>query len=131
MIKFLVAEQQKLERSPVLAGNLGTIADEIDVLCLQYAFAKGEWPKMTRGDRDLLLQRFLWARMFCASLLHPFRKADGGETGHISYPDWEFEPMMIWLLVEMWRLRESIQTDDMRPLPLRPAPRWPLDPAAN
>jgi hypothetical protein len=130
-VQFLVAEQQKLERSPMIAGGLGTTADEIDILCLQYASANGGWPKMTRGDRNLVLQRFAWARRFCASLLTGFRKADGTETGHLAYPEWDFESMMIWFLVEMWRLRESIQKDDIHPLPPRPEPQWPQDPATN
>lgn len=129
-IQFLVAEQQKLERLPVVGGGLLTDADEVDVLCLQYA-AKGEWPTLTAFDRDLVLQRFEWARRFCAALLHPFRKADGDETGRMCYPGWAFEPMMIWLLVEQWRLRESIQTDGNSPLLPRPQPSWPPGPEHN
>ena len=90
-IKFLVAEQGKLERLPLVVGGFLMDADDIDLLCLQYA-SKGEWPSLSRHDRDLLLQRFAWARMYCASLLTPFRKADGTETGYIAYPNWEFDP---------------------------------------
>jgi hypothetical protein len=129
-IQFIFSEQLKLEGLPVMAGSMGTAADEIDVLCLHYAVNKGVWPNMTRGDRDLVLQRFVWARMFCASLTTGFRKANGDVIGHIPYPVWDFETMMIWFLVEMWRLRESIQTDGMRPLPPRPEPQWP-DPSTN
>jgi hypothetical protein len=129
-VQFLFSEQLKLEHASVLPGQTGTAADAIDIMCLQYALAKGVWPNLTRGDRDLLLQRFVWARMFSASLTIGFRKANGDITGHVPYPVWDFESMMIWLLVEMWRLRERIQTDDMSPLPPRPKPQWP-DPSTN
>ena len=129
-MKFLVAEQQKLERLPLLVGGLLMDADDIDLLCLQYA-STGEWPSLSQFDRGLLLERFVWARQFCAALMPPFRKADGTETGRIDYPKWEFEPMMLWLLVEQWRLRESIQKDGMRPPPPRRKPQWPPGPATN
>ena len=43
-VQFLFSEQLKLERMVVVGGGLGTAADEIDVLCLQYAVQKGVWP---------------------------------------------------------------------------------------
>lgn len=127
-VRFLVAEQQKLERLPAVSGGLPPDADVIDLLCLQYA-STSAWPTtLSQRDKEAVFQRFLWARMFCAALLHSFRKADGSETGHMPYPDWQFEPMLVWLLVELWRLRESIQKDGMRPLPHRPPLPWPPGP---
>lgn len=128
---FLVQEQQRLERLPFVRGGLQTDAEEIDVLCLQYG-ARHEWPTtLSEREREAIYQRYLWARQFCAALSHGFRKADGTETGRVPYPDWEFEPMMIWLLVEQWRLRESLQNDGISPHPPRPQPSWPPGPEHN
>lgn len=130
-IQFLCDEQDRLERLPSIRGGLQTDAEEIDVLCLKYATTHN-WPTtFSEHDRSAIFQRFLWAKAFCASLSHTFRKADGTETGRMPYPNWEFEAMMIWLLVELWPLRESIQEDGTHPLPPRPAPQWPPGPEAS
>jgi len=132
-VRFLCEEQQCLENLPVVQGGLPPDAEEIDVLCLQYA-ARHEWPtSLPARDRDAILQRFDWARTLAATMLARFRKADGTETGQqMPYPDWEFEPMMIWFLVETWRTAEKLPTDVLaRPLPPRPAPQWPPGPETN
>jgi hypothetical protein len=120
-IRFLCDEQDRLERLRPIRGGLLANSEEIDVLCLQYA-ATHNWPAtISARDRNAILARFVWARAFCASLLNTFRKADGTEIGKMPYPDWDFEPMMIFLMVDSWSLRKSIQKGDSNP-PLLPPP---------
>lgn len=131
---FLYQEQQILERMPVVLGGLQTNAEDLDAICLQYG-ARRKWPTtLSQRDRDAVVQRFEWARTLSATMLFPFRKADGTETGRMLYPDWEFEPMMIWFLVETWRTAENLRKPDgvlASPLPQRPEPQWPPGPESN
>jgi hypothetical protein len=118
---YLCKEQDKLERLTTVAGGLKIDAEGLDLLCLQYGL-KGEWPTLTRLERDMLLQRFLWARTLAATFLSPFRKADGTETGRMPYPNWEFEAMMIWLLVETWGTAENFSKTFKEKFPERATP---------
>lgn len=129
---FLVQKQRILEHLPVVQGGLQVDADEIDMMCLQYG-ARHEWPTtLSRRDRDAIVQRFEWARTLAATMLSTFRKADATETGRMPYPDWEFEPMIIWFLVETWRTVEKLPAGVLAlPLPPRPKPQWPPGPETN
>lgn len=131
-VMFLCQEQQILERMPVVRGGLDTDAEELDVLCLQYG-ARHEWPTtLSQRDRNAIVQQFEWARTLAATMLSTFRKADGTETGRMPYPDWEFEPMMIWFLVETWRTVEKLPGGVLsRTLPQRPEQKWPPGPESN
>lgn len=124
-VQFLCAEQQLLERHPTLHGGFDVEAGAIDLLCQQYA-AKHAWPTtLTEHDQKAILQRFSWARTVAAMMLQSFRKADGTDTGWIQYPDWEFETMMVWFLVEIWRTAEKLPSLLQKPLPPRTKPEWP------
>ena len=130
-IRFLCDEQEGLMRLPTVHAGLPVDAEEIDVLCMKYATTHN-WPTpLPRLDLPAILQRFIWARAFCVSLSHAFQKADGTETGRMPYPDWKFEAMMIWLLVQIWHLRENVQNDGMDPLPPRSKPQGLPGPEAS
>lgn len=121
-IQYLCEEQQQLELLRLAPSDAPTNAEEIDFLCLKYALTR-TWPtNISESDRAGILQRVFWARQFCATLQQRFQMADGTETGEIPYPDWDFEPMFVWLLVDSWRLREDIQKDAKHPIPDRPSP---------
>jgi hypothetical protein len=133
-VMFLCQEQDILERMPIVKCGLEPDAEQIDLLCLQYGI-QHEWPPtLSERDRDAIVQRFEWARILAAAMLPLFRKADGERTGRMPYPDWEFESMMIWFLVEAWRTVEKLRKQDgllSLPLPARPDPKWPIDPETN
>lgn len=133
-VMFLCQEQDVLERMATVLGGHEADAEQIDLLCLQYG-QRHEWPKtLSTRDRDAIVQRFEWARILAATLLNTFRKADGDETGRMPYPEWDFEPMMIWFLVETWRTAEKLRKPSGKfafPLPARPDPKWPVDPGTN
>jgi hypothetical protein len=101
---FLVAEQNKLERLNLIGGGMPIESDDVDILVMQYAMRQ-VWPKtMAEKDRQCIVQRFEWARILCATIAMPARKADGTQTVSVEPPAWNFEDMMIWLLVEAWGL---------------------------
>ena len=101
-------------------GGLTVGSEEIDLLCLTYA-SKGQWPNLTEYEFRQLID---WAKTFCGTLIYEYRKANDTGKGYVPYPAWEFESMMIWFLVEVWRTAANHPTQTLSCY-VQPAQQFP------